>query len=103
MLANIVPLAPEGGRSASALQTLRISAALGRPSFHHPADQGARGEAYRKRRRNRQHRMPLKALRCLTQEFLGGVATLFYRTLHHFDTIFDRIGNRTGCTRSLPG
>jgi hypothetical protein len=69
-------------------------------SFHHPANQCSRGDAYRKRRRKRQHRVTLDALSCVIQEFLGSIAALFCGTPHYSHAIFYRIGDSAGCTRS---
>jgi hypothetical protein len=71
------------------------------PSFHHPADQGSRGEANRKRRRNRECRVSLQAPGCVIQEFFGGIAALLCGAPRYTYAVLDCIGNRIGCTRSL--
>ncbi|MGA7892923.1 MAG: hypothetical protein WCA49_06850 [Candidatus Sulfotelmatobacter sp.] len=71
------------------------------PSFHHPADQCSCGDAHRKGRRNSQHKVPLEALSCVIQEFLGGITALLCRTPHNSHTVLYRVGYRTGCARSL--
>jgi len=43
----------------------------------------------------------LDALSCVIQEFFGSIAALFCGTPQYSYAILDRIGNRTGCTRSL--
>jgi hypothetical protein len=70
------------------------------PSFHHPSNQCSRGDAYRKGRRNRQHRVSLDALSCVIQEFFGSIAALFCGTPHYSHAILYQIGDRAGCTRS---
>jgi hypothetical protein len=70
------------------------------PSFHHPSKQCSRGDAYRKRRRNRQHRVSLDALSRVIQEFFGSIAALFRGTPHYSHAILYQIGDRAGCTRS---
>jgi hypothetical protein len=70
------------------------------PSFHHPANQCSRGDAYRKGRRNRQYRVALDALSRVIQEFFGSIAALFRGTPHYSHAILYQIGDRAGCTRS---
>jgi hypothetical protein len=70
------------------------------PSFHHQANQCSCGDAYRKRRRNRQHRVSLDTLSRVIQEFFGSIATLFCGTSRYSHAILYRIGDRAGCTRS---
>lgn len=60
-----------------------------------------RGDAYSKCRRNSQDEMSLKALSCVIEEFLSSLAALLCCTPHYPDAILYRVGNRTGCTRSL--
>jgi hypothetical protein len=45
--------------------------------------------------------MPLEALRCVIQEFFGGIATLFCGATYYPYAVFYCIRNRTGCTRGL--
>jgi hypothetical protein len=45
--------------------------------------------------------VPLDALSCVIQEFFGSITALLCGTPHYSHTILDRIGNRTGCARSL--
>jgi hypothetical protein len=71
------------------------------PSSYHPADQRSCGEAYCKRSRNSQHKVPLEALSCVIQEFFGSIAALFCGTPHYSYAVLYCVGNRTGCTRSL--
>jgi hypothetical protein len=71
------------------------------PSFHHPADQCSCREAYRKGRRNSEHKVSLDALSCVIQEFFGSIAALFCGTPHYSYAVLYCIGNRAGCTRGL--
>jgi hypothetical protein len=91
-----IPAAPDS-RSAFRWTPVSVSDL---PSFHHPSNQCSRGDAYRKRRRKRQHRVTLDALSCVIQEFLGSIAALFCGTPHYSHAIFYRIGDSAGCTRS---
>jgi hypothetical protein len=45
--------------------------------------------------------MPLEALSRVVQEFFGRVPALLRGIPDHSNSIFDRIGNRAGCARSL--
>jgi len=96
IVAGAIPTAPDS-RSAFRWTPLSVSDL---PSFHHPANQCSRGDAYRKRRGNRQHRVSLDALSCVIQEFFGSIAALFCGTPHYSHAILYRIGDRAGCTRS---
>jgi len=71
------------------------------PSLDRPTNQYACGNTRGKRRRNRQHRITLKALGGIIQELFGSIATLSRGPPHHSHAILDCIGNRTGCARSL--
>jgi hypothetical protein len=47
--------------------------------------------------------MSLETLIRVVQEFFGSITALLRGTLHHSHPVLDRIGNRVGCARSLPG
>jgi hypothetical protein len=71
------------------------------PSFQHRANQCSCRDAYRKRRRNRYHWVPLDALSCVIQQFFGGITALLCGAPHYSYAILDRVGNCTGGARSL--
>jgi hypothetical protein len=72
------------------------------PSFYHPADQRSCGEAYYKRSRDGEHKVPLQALSCVIQELFRGIATLFCGASHHsYAILYYRVCGRAGCARSL--
>jgi hypothetical protein len=65
-------------------------------AFHHPGDQSPSGNANRKRRRNREHEVPLEALRCVVQEFFGSITALPRGASHCSYAIPNCIRNRAG-------
>jgi hypothetical protein len=63
-------------------------------SLHKPSEERPGRDAYGKRRRNSERKMPLEAIRCLIQEFFPRIATLFRGMPHGSYPILHRIGDR---------
>jgi hypothetical protein len=84
-----------GGRYLANCISQPVSGELS--SLYHPADQCACGDAYCKRRCNRQQRVSLKALSRIIPEFFGYIAALLGGALHYPHAIFDRIANCIRC------
>jgi hypothetical protein len=70
-------------------------------SFHHPANQCSRGDTYRKRRRNSEHKMSLEAITGVIQELFGSIAALLGGAPYCSYAIPDCISNRAGCASRL--
>jgi hypothetical protein len=71
------------------------------PPFDDPSDQSSGGEACGEGHRNGKDGVSLDALRCVDEEFLGSVATLFRGAPDDAEAVLNRFGNRTRCTGSL--
>jgi hypothetical protein len=97
------PLKPVSGRTIPVDQREKKTPTSGSylTSLHDPSDERPCRCAYGKRRRNRERKVPLKAMSCLIQELFARIAALLRGMPYGSYAILDRIGNRARCAGSL--